>query len=42
MKRIFFLLALAGVITSSLPSCSATKKDCQGVRHHRLKNGVYL
>ena len=25
-----------------LPSCSTVKRDCQGTKHYRLKNGIYL
>ena len=33
---------LAIVIFTFLTSCSATKRDCQGVKHTKLKNGIYL
>jgi hypothetical protein len=42
MKRILFTLATAAVVTLMLSSCAATKKDCQGNKHYRLKNGIYL
>ncbi|MGZ3840288.1 MAG: hypothetical protein ACXVMS_17040 [Flavisolibacter sp.] len=41
MKRFFFLLGLVAIMITAA-SCSATKKDCQGNRHVRLKNGIYL
>lgn len=25
-----------------LTSCATTKRDCQGVKHYKLKNGIYL
>lgn len=33
---IFLLLALMAA------SCATTKKDCRGVKHYKLKNGIYL
>jgi len=42
MKRIM-LFVMAGLVTvSMLTSCAASKRDCQGVRHTRLKNGIYI
>lgn len=34
-----FAIALFVTFTAS---CSVTKKDCQGVKHTKLKNGIYL
>ena len=42
MKQILVLCAAWVVIMATLSSCAATKKDCQGVKHTRLKNGIYL
>jgi hypothetical protein len=42
MKKYFTLLTLLALITGSFTSCVATKKDCQGVKHTRLKNGIYI
>ncbi|HMR93466.1 MAG TPA: hypothetical protein PKC69_14180 [Chitinophagaceae bacterium] len=42
MKRVVFYLLVAGAVAFTVSSCAATKKDCQGVKHYRLKNGVYL
>lgn len=42
MKRIILLSGIAALLTFSLSSCAATKRDCQGVKHTRLKNGIYL
>jgi hypothetical protein len=42
MKRIllgFFAVVMAAFLLSS---CAATKRDCQGNKHVRLKNGIYL
>ncbi len=37
------LCFMAGAVMISLmASCSATKRDCQGVKHYKLKNGIYL
>ena len=42
MKKLLICLATVAVITFVLSSCAATKKDCQGNKHYRLKNGIYL
>jgi hypothetical protein len=41
MKK-FLLLAAAAGLLAMFSSCAATKRDCQGVKHTRLKNGIYL
>ncbi|HEY0731784.1 MAG TPA: hypothetical protein VGD33_05160 [Chitinophagaceae bacterium] len=42
MKRFFLLLGLVAVLSSGLSSCVTMKRDCQGNRHTRLPNGIYL
>lgn len=42
MKKVFLLATLVGLFIIMLSSCAATKRDCQGVKHTRLKNGIYL
>ncbi|HEX3167976.1 MAG TPA: hypothetical protein VHQ93_17025 [Chitinophagaceae bacterium] len=42
MKKLLFLLLAGSVMAMTLNSCSATKRDCSGVKHTRLKNGIYL
>lgn len=42
MKKLLLYLAAVIVVTFVLSSCAATKRDCQGVKHVRLKNGIYL
>ncbi len=42
MKKLFFSLALLAMVAVVFSSCAATKRDCQGVKHTRLKNGIYL
>lgn len=42
MKRILFAVAIMAIVTFVFSSCAATKKDCQGNKHYRLKNGIYL
>ena len=42
MKKFFILLGLGAILTVSILSCTTMKKDCQGNRHVRLKNGLYL
>jgi hypothetical protein len=42
MKKLFFYFIAGAVIISMLSSCAASKRDCNGVKHTRLKNGIYL
>ena len=42
MKKLLLSLATVAVLTFVLSSCAATKRDCQGNKHTRLKNGIYL
>ncbi|HEX2535076.1 MAG TPA: hypothetical protein VHK69_15130 [Chitinophagaceae bacterium] len=42
MKRIFLCLLAGTVLMVSVSSCATMKRDCQGNKHVRLKNGVYL
>jgi hypothetical protein len=42
MKKIFILIGLGAILSFSITSCSTMKKDCQGNRHVRLKNGIYI
>jgi hypothetical protein len=42
MKKAIFLFSLVAISLTTLTSCAATKKDCQGNKHVRLKNGIYL
>jgi len=44
MKRILFLIGLLAVLMVSISSCASTKmkKDCQGNRHYKQANGIYL
>lgn len=42
MKRILFLAGALAVLMVSISSCASMKKDCQGNKHTRLKNGIYL
>jgi hypothetical protein len=42
MKRLLLVLLTGAVITFVFSSCAATKRDCQGRKHYRLKNGIYL
>jgi hypothetical protein len=41
MKRIF-LMVLIAIFIISITSCVTMKRDCQGVKHVRLKNGIYI
>ncbi|HEU0110759.1 MAG TPA: hypothetical protein VFQ73_07770 [Flavisolibacter sp.] len=42
MKRILILFSATAILMVSVSSCAAIKKDCNGVKHTRLKNGIYL
>lgn len=42
MKKFLVGLSLAVMVISMFASCSATKRDCQGVRHTKQKGGFYL
>jgi hypothetical protein len=42
MKRVCLLIGLVAVFTVSLSSCMTMKRDCQGRKHTRLANGIYL
>jgi hypothetical protein len=42
MKKLFLCFMAGAVTIFMMASCAATKRDCQGVKHHRLKNGIYL
>ena len=42
MKKLLFILIAGSVMAMTMTSCAATKRDCQGVKHTRLKNGIYL
>jgi hypothetical protein len=41
MKRTVFSLGIVALLALVLASC-ASQRDCQGVRHTRLSNGVTL
>ncbi|HEU4633875.1 MAG TPA: hypothetical protein VFS22_07820 [Flavisolibacter sp.] len=42
MKRILIFCSVLAVLMVAISSCAATNRDCQGVKHTRLKNGIYL
>ncbi|MET0635966.1 MAG: hypothetical protein ABWZ25_08045 [Chitinophagaceae bacterium] len=42
MKKLVLCLMTGLVIATTFTSCSATKKDCQGVRHTKQKGGFYM
>jgi hypothetical protein len=41
MKKLFSVAALVLIIASGISSCK-TQRDCQGVKHTRLPNGVRI
>jgi len=42
MKKFLLCIATFAVFAFVFSSCAATKRDCQGVKHYRLKNGIYI
>lgn len=42
MKRVLIICSLLAVIACSFSSCATMKRDCQGRKHTRLANGIYL
>jgi hypothetical protein len=42
MKKLLFVLLAGSVMAMMFSSCAAVKRDCNGVRHYKLKNGIYL
>lgn len=42
MKKLMLFVIAGSVAIAMLSSCAASKRDCQGVRHTKLKNGIYL
>lgn len=42
MKKFLLCIVAGALMTLSFSSCTATKKDCQGVKHYKLKNGIYI
>ena len=42
MKKLLFILFAGSLLVFMLSSCAATKRDCQGVKHYKLKNGIYI
>jgi predicted small secreted protein len=42
MRKFLLGLAIVAVASFAFSSCAATKRDCQGVKHYRLKNGIYI
>jgi len=42
MKKVMLCFFTAALLAFMFSSCAATKRDCQGVKHTKLKNGIYL
>ncbi|WP_257739140.1 hypothetical protein [Flavisolibacter tropicus] len=42
MKRVLLLLGCLAIFTVGMSSCASMKRDCQGGKHKRLPNGIYL
>jgi hypothetical protein len=42
MKRTILYFFAAVLTLFMLASCAATKRDCNGVKHYKHKNGFYI
>jgi len=42
MKRLLLCLGIMALVAFVFSSCTTMKRDCQGNKHYRLKNGIYL
>lgn len=42
MKKLLIGMAFLAIVGFVFSSCAATKRDCQGNKHYRLKNGIYI
>jgi len=42
MKKIILILVTGIIAMSLLSSCTATKRDCRGVKHYRQSGGFYM
>jgi hypothetical protein len=42
MKKLLLSLCAVAMFSVMITSCSASKKDCQGTKHYKMKNGIYL
>jgi hypothetical protein len=42
MKRFLLLTGALAVMMVTISSCASMKRDCQGNKHYRLSNGIYL
>lgn len=42
MKRVLLSLTIVAFIAFAFSSCAATKRDCQGNKKVRLKNGIWM
>lgn len=42
LKKTTYFLIFMSLIAFLAQSCIATKRDCKGVKKHRLNNGIYM
>lgn len=42
MKKVLLCVIAAALIACTFSSCTTMKRDCQGKKHYRLNNGIYL
>jgi hypothetical protein len=42
MKKLVICFTVVAFIAVAFSSCNTMKRDCQGNKHYRLKNGIYL
>lgn len=42
MQKLMLCLAIVAFTAFVFTSCASVKRDCTGVKHYKLKNGIYL
>lgn len=42
MKKLFLAIGIAATFALVFSSCTTMKRDCNGNKHYKLKNGIYL
>ncbi|MDX1954619.1 MAG: hypothetical protein SFU20_03745 [Chitinophagaceae bacterium] len=42
MKKVILALATGAVLLVMFSSCTSMRKDCNGVKHYKTKNGIYI
>lgn len=42
MKKLFLVLLTGSLLVLFAGSCTSMKRDCNGVKHYKTKNGIYI